>query len=219
MPKDPWKDYLAVIRRTNETGLASRHDYEIAFGATAREQREVWLGITPLLAAFRDRGVDIGGLYAIGAFRPDEPLPGDLSTQLQRINDVVEATPTQVLHAREQGGQSAEGFSVHGRMECGTIMVIVGDTAGTRVRGATWRSDDEGGWTLSRSTLDAARRYGLTKTEYVQMATDPKVGLLPPVEAADVEAAHARDVAAGKLEDGVWVCFASVVDLVTANGL
>src|SRR4051812_19193466 len=107
---DPLQDYFRVIRRTNETGLAGRDDYEVAFGAMASEEREGWIAWAPYLALLREAGVYIGGVGVVAAFRPDEDLPSDIVQQLERIDQVVEATPTQVLHMREQGGQDAADF-------------------------------------------------------------------------------------------------------------
>ncbi|MFL6158428.1 MAG: hypothetical protein ACJ72D_20240 [Marmoricola sp.] len=207
------RGYRRVIRRTNETGLAGRGDYEVAFGATAGEQREAWVAPAGYLSVLKERGVELGAVGAVAAFRPDEDLPEEVVSKLEQVNEVVEATPAQILHMREQGGSRAGEFGVQERMDCGITMVIVGDTQASRVRLDAWTGDEVEGWTLSRSAQIAAERYGMSKQDYISMATDPAIGL-PPVDSSQVLDAHARDEADGHLVPGVWISFASLAELV-----
>lgn len=207
------REYSQTIERTNVTGLGSRADYEVAFGAVAGEQRCRLLAWIPFLSVLRDAGVEIGGLGSVGVFKPDEPLPDEIRTLLERMSEIVDATPTQVHHMRELGGVGADDFSVKARMEWAIVMVTLGDVEASLVRNAAWERNAGDGWVLTRRTRSAARRFGLAKRQYVSMASNETVGLLPPIDSLALRDVRARDKARGRLVRGAWVSFESLAVL------
>ena len=136
--------YLRAIHRTNVTGLATREDYEIAFAAVGREIREEMCGQVVFALALREAGVPIAGIIEVGTYPPNVELPPEVREHLETIAEVVDATGTQVLEMREQGGPEADRFTTAARQEYGSWMVAFGDIDGT---------------TSERTGLDPGRRW------------------------------------------------------------
>jgi len=120
---DPLADWARIFHRTNVTGLGTRRDYELAFASLACEQRKLLCAPVPFLVGLRNNGVSIGHLTAPGAYAPHERLPQELRDRLAVMNEVVEASGTQIVEIRQNGGERSEEFSVEGRMNAGILMV------------------------------------------------------------------------------------------------
>jgi len=162
---DPLADWARTIHRTNVTGLGTRRDYELVFASLACEQREAFCASVPFLVGLRNNGVSIGDLGALGAYAPDEQLPQELRDRLAVMNEVVEASGTQIVEIRQNGGERSEEYSVEGRMNAGTLMVAFGDTDASLLRQTAWARDGKGGWKFSAVTEDAATRHGLSRED------------------------------------------------------
>ncbi len=175
---DPLADWARTIHRTNVTGLGTRRDYEVAFASLACEQRMAFCAPVPFLVGLRNNGVSIGDLTALGAYAPDEQLPQELRDRLAVMKEVVEASCTQIVEIRQNGGErSEEEFSVEGRMNAGTLMVAFGDTDASLLRQTAWARDGKGGWKFSAVTEDAATRHGLSREDFECMV-DGVIGSL-----------------------------------------
>jgi hypothetical protein len=209
--------YFRAIHRTNVTGMATRHDYELAFAAIGAENRQALCGWVPFLVALRDAGIDCEGPETVGLYPPGEDLPPELRALLQEIDEVVEASGTQVLHMREIGGARSQQFSVAGRQEGGILMVALGDAQGSKVREAAWSSSEQG-WKVSSRAARHSRRYGLSRPQYEALhAADLKV--LPGPESKKLQTLTAGRRAGGPTTesgDKPWITFAELAALVNA---
>ncbi len=213
---DPLADWARTIHRTNVTGLGTRRDYELAFVALAREQREALCARVPFHVGLRNNGVSIGHLGALGAYAPDEQLPQELSDRLAVINEVVEASGTQIVEMRQNGGERSEEFSVEGRMNAGILMVAVGDTDASLLRQTAWASDGKGGWKFSAVTEDAATRDGLSREDFECMVDDLG-GVLPSVDSPAVVGARTIDQEAQCLAPGSWISYSTLSSLLRGH--
>lgn len=209
---NPLFDWQQTLRRTNVTGLASRRDYESAFAPLVRETRKAMCAPVPFLVALRGRGVSVGSLGAVGAFAPNEQLPHELRDLLVDMNEVMEATGTQVLEMREHGEARAREFSVQGRIEVAVRMVALGDTDGAQLRQTAWTRNGQGDWHLSALTKRAAARDGLSQAGYKQMAKDLR-GVLPPAGSRTVARARTADQKAGRASTA-WISYAGLATVV-----
>jgi hypothetical protein len=210
--------YLRTIHRTNVTGMATRHDYELAFAAIGAETRQSLCGWVPFLVALRDARIDCEGPGTVGLYPPGEDLPPELRAFLQEIDEVVEASGTQVLHMREGGGARSQQFSVAGRQERGILMVALGDAEGSKVREVAWSSSEEG-WKVSSHAVRQSRRYGLSRPQYEALhASDLKV--LPGAESKKLHTLTAgRRPGSLTTESGdkPWITFAELAPLVNTT--
>lgn len=208
--------YWRAIHLTNVSGLASREHYEIAFAALGRETREEMAGQVPFALALREAGVPMKGIIEVGTYPPDVPLPPHVRQHLEDIAEVVDATGTQVLEMREQGGPAADRFTVGARQEFGIWMVAFGDIEGTRVRSLAWTPDGDG-WTVSAFAQEQATRHGWPRADYEQLHTDFP-GLLPAPDSEEITALTAGRPEAFPDDDGrsiPWITYAEMADLIT----
>lgn len=214
-PRDPGQsdNLRRVYQRTNVTGLARRRDYEMAFGPLARERREAMCAPVPFLVALRDRGVPVVSLGGVAAYAPDEHLPQDLQKLLADMNEVVEATGTQILEMRENGGEQSCDFSVRGRQELGILMVALGDARASRLRETAWTGNGQGAFKFSAVTKRAAARDGLSRADYKRMAKDLK-SALPPFDSLAVTRVRTTDREVEGIDSTIWISYASLAALV-----
>jgi len=213
---DPLADWARTIHRTNVTGLGTRRDYELVFASLACEQREAFCASVPFLVGLRNNGVSIGDLGALGAYAPDEQLPQELRDRLAVMNEVVEASGTQIVEIRQNGGERSEEYSVEGRMNAGTLMVAFGDTDASLLRQTAWARDGKGGWKFSAVTEDAATRHGLSREDFERMADDLG-GALPSVDSPAVVRARTIDQEAHCLAPGSWISYSSLSSLLRGH--
>ncbi len=213
---DPLADWARTIHRTNVTGLGTRRDYGLVFASLAYEQREALCALVPFLVGLRNNGVSIGDLTALGAYAPDEQLPQELRDRLAVINEVVEASGTQIVEMRQNGGERSEEFSVEGRMNAGILMVAVGDTDASLLRQTAWDRDGRGGWKFSAVTEDAATRDGPSREDFECMVDDLG-GVLPSVDSPAVVGARTIDQEAHCLARGSWISYSSLSSLLRGH--
>lgn len=210
--------YRRAIHRTNVTGLGTREHYEIAFAALGRETREEMCGQVPFALALREAGVPIEGIIEVGIYPPNVQLPPHVRAHLVDIAEVVDATGTQVLEMREQGGPEADRFTIGARQEYGMWMVAFGDIDGTRVRELAWTPEGDG-WKVSAFAEEQATRHGWSCAAYATL----QAGLADRLPAPDSEEiAHltaGRPVGPSDDEDDEegdpWITYAEMADLIT----
>ena len=209
-------DRARTIHRTNVTGMGTRRDYELACASSANQHRKAFCALVPFLVGLRNNGVSIGDLGALGAYAPDEQLPQELRDRLAVVNEVVEASGTQIVEIRQNGEERAEEFSVEGRMNAGTLMVAFGDTDASLLRQTAWARDGKGGWKFSAVTEDAATRHGLSREDFERMVDDLG-GALPSVDSPAVAGARAIDQEAHCLARGSWISYSSLSSLLRGH--
>ena len=213
---DPLADWARTIHRTNVTGMGTRRDYELAFASSAHQHRKALCAPVPFLVGLRNKGVSIGHLGALGAYAPHEQLPQELRDQLAVMNEVVEATGTQIVEIRQNGGKRSEEYSVEGRMNAGTLMATFGDTDASLLRQTAWTRDGKGGWKFSAVTEDAATRDGLSREDFECMVDDLG-GVLPSVDSPAVVGARTIDQEAHCLAWGSWISYSSLSSLLRGH--
>ena len=213
---DPLADWARTIHRTNVTGLGTRRDYELAFASLASQHLKALCAPVPFLVGLRNNGVSIGHLGALGAYAPHEQLPQELRDRLAVMNEVVQASGTQIVEIRQNGGERSEEFSVEGRMNAGTLMAAFGDTNASLLRKTAWARDGKGGWKFSALTEDAAPRHGLSREDFERMVDDLG-GALPSVDSPAVAGARAIDQEAHCLARGSWISYSSLSSLLRGH--
>lgn len=164
-------DYRQAIRATNVTGLASRRQYELVFKASARETRNYLCAWVPFMRAMQDAGLPQDGVVSVGLFPPGLPLSKSLQRSLREIEEVVNASGTQVLEMREGGGVRSRQFTVEGRQECAIALIALGDVCGTAVRVRSWVRTGRT-WEVSAFALRQASLYGWSLEEYERLHRD-----------------------------------------------
>jgi len=147
---------------------------------------------------------------------PHEQLPQELRDRLVVMNEVVEASGTQIVEIRQNGGERSEEFSVEGRMNAGTLMVAFGDTDASLLRQTAWARDGRGGWKFSAVTEDAATRHGLSREDFERMVDDLG-GVLPSVDSPAVVGARTIDQEAHCLARGSWISYSSLSSLLRGH--
>jgi hypothetical protein len=208
------QEYRRAIKKANVTGLAAREHYEMVFAALAAEQRQALCGSVPFAVALRDVGMDVGGVAFVGVHPPGAELPADVVEALVEINEVVEATGTQILAMREAGGAKAAHFGVSGRRDCGIFMMAVGDVQGSRVRDLSWTQDQTGEWVVSSFATEQAQLHGWPRSIYECVRAD--LAVLAPASSEEVQAltqGRQEAVREGR-DDRPWITFAELAELV-----
>ena len=127
--------------------------------------RDSICGEVPFAVAVRDAGIPVEAIMEVGTYPPDAEVPPHVHRDLVDIEEVVDATGTQVLEMREQGGPEAERFTVHGRQRYATLMIAFGDTLGTLVRNLAWTREGDG-WKISQFAQEQAALHGWTRANY-----------------------------------------------------
>lgn len=217
-----WSDYTQAIHRTNETGLASVNDYRVAFGPLAEETRESSCAQVPVFAALERVGVPIGGVASLVMHPPGEPLPEALRESFRELEEVVTATTTQVLEARQSGGPRADAFSVGGRQTSATSVLALGEAEGDAIRRTVWERDGET-WRHSEYIAESATNNGLTRDEYREFQQCLAAHLPPPgdpdvlAKARQEPASIFADIGASYhpwMSSRPWISFADISDLI-----
>lgn len=98
--------------------------------------------------------------------------------------EVVTATGTQVLEARESNEPSQEDFSVRGRQDCAIAFLALGDVEGDAIRRLAWERHGDN-WRHSRHVIELAAGKGLSRDQYEEFR-QPLSAWLPPADHADV---------------------------------
>lgn len=178
-------EWEAVIHRTNVTGLGSRADYARVFAAMARESVDEMCAAAPLAKALLDRQIVVADVMFVGGYPPGDDLPAVFQEGLQQIEEVAEATPTQVLNARESDGPDAHLYSVEGRQSAGQLMAALGDTDASRVRNSAWTRSPSGSWQIAASAMQLATVHGMRRDTYEWLSQCPG-DVLPAVTAPEV---------------------------------
>ncbi len=206
------QSHRSCIHRTNVTGLASLQDYKVAFGALARENREWLCAQVPLFTKIhRVSGLDDDVAW-VAMFPPGEPLPEGIQRGLSRLEEVVTATGTQVLEARESNTPFASDFSVSGRQDCAIRFLTLGDAEGNPIRRLVWERRGSI-WQHSPYVLELAASRGLSRREYERFR-EPWSQYLPPADdpevLANAEAQPTTLIRNRKI--GPWITFAYMSD-------
>jgi hypothetical protein len=206
--------YRRAIYLANVTGLATREHYERSFGHLGEGLRRQLCGQVPFALALRSAGVACEGLIEVAMHPLDVELPSRVLTLLIELNEIVEATGTQVLAMREAGGPEAERFTVSGRRECGVLMVAFGDAAGTSVRELAWTSDGHG-WKVSALAHDQAARHGWSRADYACLRQDTGT-LLPALSSKRIRTLTAGRRPEPSEHDGAspWITYAEMAELI-----
>jgi hypothetical protein len=219
---EPWptSDYREVIHRTNVTGLANLRDFRIAFRWLAMEERKGLCAEAPMLAAVDRICGPVTGARTVAIHPPGEALPEETREGLRRLEEIVTATGTQVLAARESDDPNlAAEFSVSARQDCAILYLALGDAEGSAVRGLVWEPHGDT-WRHTRNALSLAAKDGLTREEYESLAQflSPH---LPAADDPDVLArARARRTAQtpdAQEQRRPWITFAAIQDLLEAS--
>jgi len=218
-------NHKAVIYRTNVTGLASLEDYRVAFEALAAENRESWCAQLPLFHALSRVGGPVTDVRMVVLMSPPgESLPAEIQHRLGHLEEVVTATGTQVLEARESTDPSREDFSVRGRQDCAVVFLALGDVEGDAIRRLAWeRHGDQ--WRHSRYVTKLASRKGLSRAEYEEFR-ESLSAWLPPAGHPDVLATATAEQATSTADqeksylfrifeepDVPWISFADMARL------
>ncbi len=165
-------------------------DFRVAFGPLAEETRESLCAQVPVFAALERVGVPISGVASLVMHPPGEPLPDALSESFRELEEVVTATRTQVLEARQSGGPRADAFSVGGRQSSATLFLALGEAEGDAIRRTVWERDGET-WRHSKYVAESATNNGLTRDEYREFQQCLAAHLPPPAD-PDVMAKSGR---------------------------
>ena len=207
--------YWRAIHLTNVTGLATREHYEIAFAAMGRQIRAEMCGQVVFALALRQAAVPMEGVIEVGTYPPNVQLPPQVRQHLEDIAEVVDATGTQVLEMREQGGPATARFTIGARQEFGTMMVAFGDCDGTRVRSLAWTPDGDD-WKISVFAQEQATCHGWPRAAYEQLQADYG-DLLPAPDSEEITVlTTGRPVAAiDDVEWIPWITYAEMADLIT----
>lgn len=205
--------YRNALHRTNVTGLASRKDYKLAFPAICRQEAEHLCGLVPFHLALMEAGIACDGVGTIGLYPPNEEIPPALRQHLLEIEEVVDASGTQVMEMRESSDPRAGQFTVAARQQHGIMLVALGDAFGAHVRSLAWSTDGEG-WQVSAFATTQAARYGWPRAAYQRLHVDyPE--LVPSRTSQEI-----RDLAAGRTSEGAqggeepWITFLEMAELI-----
>lgn len=211
----PLDAYWRAVHLSNVTGLASLKHYEAAFAGLGRDSRANLCGWVPFLFALRNAGIECEGLATVGLYPPNAELPPKLRQQLLEIEEVVEASGTQVLEMRESEGPRAEQFTISARQEFGITLVALGDASGTKMRSMAW-SADGAGWSISSFALEQAACHGWPRAAY-QYLHQQHPGRVPSPKSVII-----RGLTAGRPEGGTdaqsseppWITFLEMAELI-----
>lgn len=160
----------------------------------------------------------VSGAVTAGVHPPGDELPLETRRDLTWIRDVVMATRTQVLEARDSHDPLvAQALSVRGRQDAAILYLALGDADGNAVRTAVWeRHVTE--WQPSAYSVKLAAKLGLRRSEYDDLQQGLLPQHLPPVDHLEVDAMvddTAKATAHDHAEDcePMWITYAQIADL------
>ncbi len=148
----PRDRYLAALKRTNGTGMASLADYALTQRGSAREVGADWCARAPFHHAVVAAGVEVSGLATVAAVPPDVQLPEESCADLDYVSGVVHEVPEAPV---------SPALRTH-RIECATWYLALGDDRGLAIRGAVWEKVPDG-WRCTNHVEELAKSAGMTK--------------------------------------------------------